>query len=148
MKHIFFTWMCILFSIVVKAQNAGDIDPTFQIGKSFSKSGSINVITTQSDGKIIVGGTFNSYDKISANDIIRLNTDGTIDSTFTSATEPFTFVLTVTLQPDGKILVGDLGSIFRLNSNGTLDSTFTPGPAIIFPTAISLQSDGKIIVGE
>lgn len=64
-------------------------------------------------------------------------------------------ILTMVLQPDGKIVVGGVFTkmngetrnyIARLNSDRTLDSSFNPeanGPV----HALALQSDGKIVVG-
>ncbi len=70
-------------------------------------------------------------------------------------------VRVITVQPDGKILIGGefatvLGvprsGMARINPDGTLDSVFNPNilyPASGHPTvlAVALQADGKIIVG-
>jgi hypothetical protein len=42
----------------------------------------VSALALQSDGKIIVGGNFSTYNMISANKIIRLNTDGSNDTDF------------------------------------------------------------------
>src|SRR5688572_12695623 len=70
-------------------------------------------------------------------------------------------VLTVVVQPDGKILVGGGFSSFspnggaavtrnriaRLNPNGTLDTAFDPNAGGGDVNAIALQADGKIVIG-
>jgi uncharacterized delta-60 repeat protein len=63
----------------------GTIDPTFNtnIGTSFN-DGPWG-INQQSDGKLIITGWFTTFNGTSANHIIRLNTDGTIDPTFVYA---------------------------------------------------------------
>jgi uncharacterized delta-60 repeat protein len=68
-------------------------------------------------------------------------------------------VYTLALQPDGKILVGSIGSPLRLQTNGTLDPTFDPQLAVNrfnpYSNAyspgtcysIASQEDGKILIG-
>jgi hypothetical protein len=43
----------------------------------------VREILVQSDGKILVGGSFTSYNGVARNNIVRLNNDGTLDTTFT-----------------------------------------------------------------
>ncbi|MGE7774807.1 DUF5008 domain-containing protein [Chitinophaga sp. NPDC101104] len=60
----------------------GHIDRDFKIGKGFG--GSVNAIAVQSDGKIVVGGTFDNYDERFQSGyvsrITRLNANGSLDS--------------------------------------------------------------------
>ena len=145
----------------VRLNTGGTIDNTFNIGTGFSTFNSISTIKTQSDGKILIGGDFTSYDGVDSNKIIRLNTGGTIDNTFnigTGLTNGFNgYVQSIALQPDGKILVGGLFSsysgvtsnrIIRLNTGGTIDNTFNIGAGFNdVVDVITLQPDGKILVG-
>ncbi|USN57653.1 MAG: delta-60 repeat domain-containing protein [Candidatus Peribacteria bacterium] len=57
---------------------------------------------------MIVGGAFTSYDSSPANHLIRLNPDGSRDTTFNIGRGFLgnDTVYTTTLQPDGKIIVG------------------------------------------
>jgi len=59
---------------IIRFNSNGSIDPTFQIGTGFSS----DVFSTaiQSDGKIIVGGNFNSYNGVTARGVTRLNGSG------------------------------------------------------------------------
>jgi hypothetical protein len=69
---------------------------------------------------------------------------------------PTYFVNSVTIQPDGKAIVGggfySIGGlaqpfVARLNSNGTLDIEFAP-PVLDGPvTALLLQPNGQVLVG-
>ena len=86
------------------------------------------------DWKIVVGGQFTDFSGNTCNYIARLNSDGTLDTTFVSNTgsgfNQDTFCLA--LQSDGKIVVGGgnftdfdgnpCNGIARLNSDGTFDS--------------------------
>lgn len=128
----------------------------------------VNAIVLQSDGRIVIGGGFTSLQPNGAatatpvNRLARLNTDGTLDTTFNPNATINNMVWSLALQPDGKLLVGGgftalaLASetappardrLARLNSDGTLDLTFAfPNPDNLI-TAIALQRDGRIVVG-
>ena len=122
-------------------------------------SGDVHSTTLQPDGKIIVGGAFVDVGGTATLDrLIRLNTDGSLDTGFTPPEDLNGGVFATSFQPDGKIIVGgafaDVGGtatldrIIRLNADGSLDTGFTP-PADISSTvfATALQPDGKILVG-
>jgi hypothetical protein len=68
----------------------------------------INVATVQSDGKILVGGEFAYWNGVLVDCIVRLNSDGTRDTTFTTDTNTPNdgYVICFALQSDGDIVVG------------------------------------------
>jgi uncharacterized delta-60 repeat protein len=109
------------------------------------------------DGKIIFVGIFTSYSGIPFNRIVRINSDASVDDTFNIGTGFNNGAAIVSIQPDGKILVGGgftsyngtpANKIIRLNSDGTVDGTFNIGTGFDLTVwAINLQSDGKILVG-
>ena len=136
----------------------GTLDTTFSpITGVDAYSGVLDIII-QSDGKILIGGKFSTYDGVSRNGIARLNADGTLDTTFDPGSGA-SDVYSMQLQSDGKILIGgDFGTvngvsrdkIARLNSDGSLDTTFDPGTGADDwnpVRAVSLQTDGKILIG-
>lgn len=120
-------------------------------------NGTAQIIALQPDGKILVGGGFSTYNGQTQNRILRLNSDGSIDTSFDIGTGFNSFVSAIALQPDGKILVGgsftsynglDQRRIARLNADGSLDTSFQIGTGFSASVyEISLQLDGKIIVG-
>ena len=59
----------------------------------------------QSDGKLLIGGSFTTVIATNRNRSARLNADGTLDASFT-ATGASSDVLSVALQSDGKVLIG------------------------------------------
>lgn len=69
---------------ITRLNTDGTIDGTFStnIGSGFDQR--VRAITCQTDGKILVGGDFNSFDGNLNNAITRLNSDGTIDGTFST----------------------------------------------------------------
>lgn len=142
----------------------GTLDTSFTVGTGFGGSlanNFVNAVAVQPDGKILVGGYFTTYNGTTQNRIARLNTDGSVDASFASASGfDNYFVNTFALQPDGKILVGG-GFLYyngisrrcmaRLNANGTLDTSFDIGTGFVGTISnvetILLQPDGKMVVG-
>ncbi len=133
-----------------------DNTTTFNTGTAFDNN--VFAVAVQSDGKILVGGDFTTYNGGTANRLIRLNTNGTVDSSFAIGTAANSTVYAITIQSDGKILVGGsfnsfngvtANRIIRLNIDGTRDNTFAPTGTGLNSTAntIVIQSDGKYLVG-
>jgi uncharacterized delta-60 repeat protein len=142
------------FNRIVRVNSNGSIDNTFNIGSGFNNA--VFEIKIQSDEKIVIGGDFTSYSGFPANRIIRLNTDGSIDNTFSAGTGFNGVVWTVEPQLDGKILVGGSFTqyngnyhpgLIRLNSDGSVDNTLNVGSGTnnsIFH--ILVQSDDKLVL--
>jgi uncharacterized delta-60 repeat protein len=129
----------------------------------------IEAVALQSDGKVLVGGSFSALNGIARDLIARLNADGSVDSSFDPGPPPHTGVRAIAVQTNGKIILGGSpadpvangsylnvtrlnangSGVFRLNTNGTLDTTFAAPHAYNegVPTALALQPDGNIIIG-
>jgi uncharacterized delta-60 repeat protein len=170
MKHIYLTLLCfLLLSGISHGQNPGELDLTFNANGVNFGEGPDNYIQSsaiQSDGKIIIGGPwFSSYNGITRNRLARINSDGSLDTTFNPGLGPNGDIFSILIQSDGKILIAgnfsnfnsiSRGGIARLNANGTLDTTFNPGTGAggsldwwsgsgIY--SMARQSDGKILIG-
>lgn len=141
---------------IIRLHTDGTKDITYNTGTSFNNN--VRCIAKQNDGKVIVGGEFTTFNGSAQNYIIRLNTDGTKDTSFNIGVGFNNFVNTITIQNDGKILVGGNfnlykgaleNKIIRLNSDGSKDTSFNPGGAGFNDSinAIVIQNDGKILVG-
>jgi len=139
---------------IVRLNSDGSYDNTFNVG--FGANGPVQGLALQSDGKVIIGGYFTSYNGNSCNYIARLNSDGSYDNTFNIGTGFNNAVRDLIIQPDGKIIVvGDFsdyngtpaGHIVRLNSDGTVDGGFTTGIGFNgTPYTLILQSDLKMVI--
>lgn len=111
----------------------------------------VDAVLVQADNQILLGGKFTEVNGQPRSHLARLNAEGTLDPNFIPKVDGET-VYTMTIQPDGKILVGsvDLFSTFylvRLDPDGTRDSTFATnagGSSYIY--SIALQTDGRILV--
>ncbi len=155
-----------LYGTTAKTQLArvntdGTLDPSFSAGSGFPITAFVKSMKIDANGKILIAGTFNSFNGITVNNLIRLNSDGSLDNTFTIGTGPNGSVNGFEVQPDGKILiVGDFNSvngtnrsfIARLNANGAVDTSFNPlsfttNRGMLSVSCLKLLSDGKIYVG-
>ena len=133
----------------------GSLDTSFA---QLNLNNSVFSVGVQSDGKIIIGGSFTQFNGVNEGYIrlARLNTDGTLDTSFAQHSVSAT-VEVITVQDDDKILIGgnfnnfdgvsNLDRIARLNADGTLDTTFNPVSFNNATHAITVQPDGKILVG-
>ncbi len=121
----------------------------------------ISTVSTQSDGKIIIGWIFNYYNNTQQNSLIRLNSDSSVDATFNIwlwfvGMTSYHVVTSTKIQSDGKIIVwwaftwfngGWQNRIVRLNADWTKDATFVVWQWFNGTVRnIDIQSDGKIIV--
>jgi uncharacterized delta-60 repeat protein len=135
----------------------GSADLNFNIGTGFNGSNSsVNATIIQSDGKIIIGGLFNSFNGSPYNNIIRLNPDGSIDTTFHIGTGFNDEVTSIALQNNGQIIIGGVftsyngtiqNRLIRINSDGSIDNSFVIGQGFNGSvSSIAIQSDQKILV--
>lgn len=140
---------------LTRLQPDGSIDETFNTGTGFN--GKIYATYIQSDGKIIVGGSFTAFNGINAERLIRLNVDGSYDATFnTTIAVTNGIVYDICQQADGKIII--VGSFTKYNNytvnrvarilpNGVLDTTFITGSgSSLNITHARILSDGKILL--
>jgi uncharacterized delta-60 repeat protein len=100
----FTTYKGVAASRIIRLNDDGSIDTAFDYGTGFNNT--VNSIAIDSNGKIYVVGTFISYKGVAANRIIRLNTDGSIDTAFDYGTGFNNIVNSIVEHPNGKIYVG------------------------------------------
>ena len=144
------------------AAGDGTPDTAFTVNTGSGFNSSVYSVAVQSDGKIVVGGSFTELNGVTSNRIARLNADGTPDTTFSNNTGSGfngAEVYSVAVQSDGKIVVGGdfttlkgqtTNRIARLNVDGTPDTAFTTSTGTGFDTtvtSVAVQPDGKIVVG-
>ena len=143
----------------------GTRDATYTTGTA--SDGSVGAVFVQNDGKILIGGVFSAFNGISRNDLVRLNTNGTVDLAFNPGSglipnDLSTFILAIAAQEDGRLIVGGnfqgvqgvpRAGVARLNTDGSLDPSFgnanlsggSPNP-ITTVIAVAVQADGQILV--
>ena len=159
---VFVTYQGLSAPRIIRLNTNGSIDNTFVLGAGFLFT--VDSIKIQSDGKIVVGGAFASYQGTSCQGIVRLESNGNIDAGFiTGLGNNFGVgegTNDVIVLSSGKILCGGnfttyggtaVPQICRLNSNGTLDATFNPSgtgfSGTDVPNMLYEQTDTKVIIG-
>ncbi len=140
-------------------------DGTLDTSYNPSPDGVVNAMVLQSDGKIVIGGNFlnvqpnGATTQTSRTYVARINTDGTLDTTFDP--KPDGLVKALAIQSNGSILIGgsftslepngatnvtNVNYLARVNADGTYDSTLNLNPnSTIY--AIGIQTDGSIVIG-
>ena len=165
---------------VMRLNSDGSLDPSFGTGGRFTTNilqyFIINKVLVQPDGKILLAGISSSNDSASDFTLMRLNSNGSLDTSFNSTgyvvqntpVNTFDTCESMALQADGKIvLVGRTAQIpgtpnfeynfavMRFNSNGSLDTGFNGSGILVVGDpgveesayAVVVQADGKILIG-
>lgn len=142
---------------IARLNSDGTLDPSFNPGSGANDR--VNSIAVQSNGKILIAGVFTTVNGTSRRRIARLNSSGSLDTSFDPGTAFDDIVSSILIQSDGKILVCGGFSSFngtprlhaaRLNSDGSMDSVYNTAGTNGANTSVSclgLQSNGKVIIG-
>ena len=164
-------WLCVaawafLSVRAAQAQSPGTQDTTFADGTA--ADGAFYALSLQSNGQVLVGGSFNSFRGASRNALARLNTDGSLDSfspglAFSGYNGALPTIQAVAVQADGKILAAGSfsvpgqpagGGVVRLNTDGSLDAAFNAGTGVVddggqvgTAYALAVLPGGQILVG-
>jgi hypothetical protein len=151
---------------IVKLDQSGSLDPNFNPGVGFNNTAGVYCKLDSQNRLVCVGRAFTSYSGSSTGTgIVRINTDGTLDTTFNTGVgfnnTTYNFKL-LAIQPDDKIIVtGNFSTysgssapgVIRLNPDGTKDTTFNPGTGLVgvFPDlnicTPFIKSNGEILLG-
>jgi uncharacterized delta-60 repeat protein len=131
---------------IVRLLPDGSADPDFHAYAFASYTPSC--LALQADGRIVFGGAW----PVGTGSVGRLNSDGTVDSTFTVGTGANGMVFSVVVLPNQQLMVaGDFTTfagvprqgLVRLASDGTLDTTFTLAPGGI--RSLAVAADGAVL---
>jgi uncharacterized delta-60 repeat protein len=139
----------------------------YALSSRFSGGTGVNTMAVQSDGKILIGGNFTTYNgKTVSSHIIRLNPNGSEDTSFSAGTG-FTGTLVpevqvIKLLSDGSMVVGGrfttyngstAGNFCKLSATGVLDTSFSSNGTRSFVADssasvfdIQVRTNGKILV--
>lgn len=159
---------------LVRFNMDGSLDDHFGAGGKvttaiWSGSEFIESVIIQTDGKLVAAGRV-FQGKNEDTGLLRYNLDGSLDQTFGTEGgilihfgEGDDFLLSVAVQPDGKVIAAGWSfngfdndfALVRYHSNGNLDTTFGNEGKVITDfgfggdgiRAMVIQPDGKIVVG-
>ncbi len=148
---------------ITDLNNDGSVDPSFNVGSGLD--GQVYAVAAYPTnslfaGQVLVGGSFAHYNGAAATNLIRLNVDGSLDTTFVNnlGNGPSDMVESLAIQLNGQILVGGrftsingtpANHLCRLNANGTLDASFLSAlgaGADASVLALQIQPDNRIIL--
>jgi len=141
----------------------GTLDSTFLTGLA-GADGAVNTVLVQSDGSILMGGSFGNVDNVVRNHIARVVADGTLDSSFSpgAGADNSVFSLGETfIDGTRRIYIGGAFTMFggvtepgivRLTENGTVDTGFasTGVNGIVYAIATYPTNSvyaGKVVIG-
>lgn len=145
---------------IARLTATGGLDTSF--APSLGANGTVFAIAayptnTTDAGKVLIAGDFTTVNGVGRGHIARLNSDGSLDTSFDPGAGAGDSVRAVAIQLDGRILIGGsftnyngttINRFARLNANGSLDATFTVGDgADDTVDAITIQGDTRIVLG-
>ena len=147
-------------SSIFRLNADGTLDPTFTNNPVGGATANFPVyaVALQTDGKVLAGGSFTTVGGLACHNIVRLNTDGSVDTGFVSPATINGAVRCLLQQPDAKILIGGDFSVangkaygqhvVRLAATGALDTNYTGNPYLngsIF--SLALQANNSFLAG-
>ena len=151
---------------MVRLSAVGAVDAGFNTAlfKDYGDPGQVAGVAQQANGKLVVGGYFHTLGGTTANNVARLETNGTRDASFAtgSACGALGFnAFAIAVRPsDQEVLVGgwfpaydgvNRNNIALLKTDGSLEPAFAPSSGVTdaLPEIYSIvpQPDGKIIIG-
>lgn len=155
---------------LIRLNNDGTVDTTFSVGTGPAGDSPINEIYScdlTDDGKILLCGTFTSFNGIPTNGIVRLHYDGCVDNSLVGWANNV-FEIKADHLSNNIYIIGafteyqgvERKKFARIDYNGNLDPSFDPGASInccnfnqtgvVGPEtikSINLTDDGQIILG-
>jgi uncharacterized delta-60 repeat protein len=144
-------WVLIPGLSLLRLMEDGRPDPNFKLSPDPLGSSETTVLGIQKDGKAIVGGYLQAVGS-SGTDIVRVNTNGTVDTNFIFRPVG-KWISSLDFQPDGKVLIGGgflmsngVSGVARLWPSGELDTNFftsIPGGSV---RQIMRHPDGRVLV--
>lgn len=145
---------------IARLLSNGELDTTFSYWDGLEFGGpaiqGALCVALQSDGKIVVGGSFNAYDGVPGRNLVRLNADGSLDTAFHLGTGANGWVWAIAVGPDGQILIGgDFTSfngvarqrIARLGPDGQLLGGDSPAGFNTTVNTLQATATGQFLVG-
>jgi uncharacterized delta-60 repeat protein len=154
---------CALFLLTISPVHAqpGSLDISFNPGSGPNPS-SISCMALETNGQIVLGGSFTSFNGFQSSYVARLDSDGSVDTSFYTGVGPNAQLTSVLAQSNGEVLIAGYFSSINglrwnqpalLRTDGSLDPSFdtseADGGGIVGDgiTAMALQADGKILLG-
>ena len=140
----------------------GSLDPTFDAHFSAQDPyDAVHALVRQADGKLVIGGSFQTVGGQHHYALARVGDDGAVDADFDPQFTQFGnypgTILGLALRTDGKLLVAGgfdaidgvaRTNVARLAADGNVDDDWEVQPYLsAFVGSLALQTDGKLLLG-
>jgi uncharacterized delta-60 repeat protein len=140
---------------VARLLASGAIDPGFNAGDNVRNG--VRAVLVDGAGRVVAGGQFGSGANFNLNNLVRLNPDGSNDSTFNTLGGPNSRVNRMAFDNQGRIVIGGLftfvsglfrSGLARIYPDGTVDSTFGLGTGVEGEVNdLAVDGFGRIVFG-
>lgn len=152
----FSTYKGVTRRCLARLNSDGTLDTGFMAsGNGFI--GSVHALALLPDGKILVGGNYTSFNSNTRGRLVRLNADGTEDTSFLNGLSGANnAIFSLALDGSSIYVAGNFTTfngtgrvrIAKLQSTGALDTDFIPDTGITGGqvNSIALQPSGKLVV--
>ncbi len=131
---------------IARLNSDGSVDATFQDPAAGPAVRGAFKSFLQADGKLVICGSFDTIGGVARRGLARLNTDGTLDTTFRNM--PFgpgtPSIESFRRQPDGKIVVGGSFTTVDGVGRGQIARITSDDTGVVRRTPFDLDGDGKI----
>jgi uncharacterized delta-60 repeat protein len=97
---------------IAQLTTEGLVDSDFDPGAGIEAGAAVYTVASQKNGKMMIAGTFHSYNKNVRFGLARINVDGSIDTGYDAGIGPNNAISSLVFQKDGALLVGGRFSSF------------------------------------
>jgi uncharacterized delta-60 repeat protein/uncharacterized repeat protein (TIGR01451 family) len=139
---------------IVKLDSEGNYDSSFDVVGDFGGGSSLIGIHFLSNNKLIAYGQFDDYDLSGLNCIVRLNSDGSLDTSFDTGIDPGWGVTSLYVDTNSDLYIAgsyqsvsgnsSIHHLARFGANGTHDPTFVVYPAVNNSSRVLTKINNKI----
>ena len=127
------------YNRVLRLNADGTLDTGFKAVGSGVSGGGVDSVECLRDSRAVIGGGFTNYNGVTRLGVMRLEADGSLDTSFDTNPGPDANVLAIEALPSGKVAIGGLfgnvagqprSRLAQLNADGSLDSSFAVGTGV------------------
>jgi uncharacterized delta-60 repeat protein len=116
----------------------GSVDLSFDPGAG--PDSEVTALASQPDGRIFVGGNFSSFNGTNANGLVRLESNGALDRSFSAGQGADGSILALAVEATGTILVG--GEFDTFNGSNRVGLARLSAAGVVQPLDVQLSGDG------
>ena len=137
---------------VARLDSDGSLDISFNSPTISGRGEFVRSLAIQQDNKVLIGGSFDNVAGAERDSIARLNTNGSLDTSFNPPNISGSPIRSILVQSDFQILIGGLiqldgSTVARLNADGSLDPRFDISVSNDVFAMAQQASDNSILIG-